>query len=165
MHFGGPPEIGQRGWSGEDPLSTKSKANVLTVHTSQVTQLESARRRRAEYFRVLAEIAELLRPSSDTNGCASGSLSTIDLAAQAGVSRKAVKRALGHWRQWRVLWIYSKRDRDWEVRFQRPVVEGLLEAWKNSPRKVGAMLIAHQRRRMELAPTRVPQTPFSASNH
>jgi hypothetical protein len=136
----------------------KSKPNLLTAQASQVTQFESVRRRRVEYFRVLAGITELLRPSSDTNGCANGSLSTIDLAAHADVSRKAIKRALEHWRQWRVLWIYWKGNRVWEVRFQRSIVEGLLWAWKNSPREVGRMLIAHQRQRMELVPGRVPKT-------
>jgi hypothetical protein len=143
-------------------MRTKSKTTVLTRHASQVTQFESARRRRAEYFRVLAGIAELLRPSSDTNGCVSGSLSTVDLAAHAGVSRKATKRALGHWRQWRVLWIYWKGNRVWEIRFQRPIVERLLWAWKDSPRELGGMLIAHQRERMELAPARVPKTSVPA---
>lgn len=139
-------------------MSAKSKTNVPAVQTSKVTQLKAARRRRVEYFRVLAGIAELLRPSSDTNGGANGSLSTIDLAAHAGVSRKAIKRALEHWRQWRVLWIYWKANRVWEIRFQRSVVEGLLATWKNSPREVGRMLIAHQRQRMELAPRHVPKT-------
>ena len=139
-------------------MRTKSKTTVLTGHAAQVVQVESARRRRAEYFRVLAGIAELLPRSSDTNGRMSGALSATELAARARVSRKAVKRALGHWRQWRVLWIYWKGNRVWEIRFQRPIVEGLLEAWNNSPREVGGMLIAHQRQRMGLAPRRVPKT-------
>ena len=144
-------------------MRTKTKTTVLTSQVSQVAQFESARPRRAEYFRVLAGITELLHPGNDTDGCAKGSLSTIDLAAHAGVSRKAIKRALEHWRQWRVLWIYWKGSREWEIRFQRPIVEGLLEAWKNSPREVGGMLIAHQRRRMELAPRHVPKTVIPAS--
>jgi hypothetical protein len=111
-------------------------------------------RRRTEYFRVLAGITELLPRSGDTEGCAKGSLGVVELAAHVGVSRKAARRALEHWREWRVLWLYWKGGRVWDIRFERAFVEALLSSWKNSPWELGRMLMEHQRQRFAVAPRR-----------
>jgi hypothetical protein len=121
-------------------------------------EMDTLQRRRAEHFRVLGAIPELLPRSADTDGRAVGTLHVAELAAQAGVSNKAVGRALEHWRRWRVLWLFWKGGRVWDVRFERSVVDALLVASKVSPRDVGQLLVKHKRQREVAAPMRVPKT-------
>jgi len=64
------------------------------------TEIETMQRRRVEQFKVLSAIAHLV---PDVEGRASGTLHVEGIATSAGVSRKAVGRALEHWRRWRVL--------------------------------------------------------------
>ena len=121
-------------------------------------EMETVQRRRSEQFRVLGAITELLPRSADTDGRAVGTLRVAELGAQADVSNKAVGRALEHWRRWRVLWLFWKGDRVWDVRFQRSVVDVLLAASKASPRDVGQLLIKHKTQREAAAPRPVPKT-------
>jgi len=116
--------------------------------------METMRRRHVEQFRVLAAITELLPRNGDTDGRATGTLGVAELAARAGVSGKAVDRSLGHWRTWRVLWLFWKGDQVWDVRFERAVVDALLTTWTISPYQVGRMLIEHRRQREVVAPRR-----------
>jgi hypothetical protein len=89
---------------------------------------ETLRRRKAESFRVLKAISEMLPQSGDVECRARGDLSVPNIAAQADVSMKAVARSLAGWRRSRVLWLYWEGKRVWEVRFERSVVEALLTA-------------------------------------
>ena len=121
-------------------------------------EIDAMVRQRIEHLRVLAAIAEVFPRDADVAGHATGTLGEVGLAAPAGVSRKAVARALKYWQRWRVLWLYWKGHRVWDVRFERAVVEAILLASANSPRDVVRMLMEHKRRREALAPTPVPKT-------
>lgn len=129
------------------PKPRKSK-RAKVARMAQETLL----RRRAEHFRVLAAIAELLPRDADVDGRATGTVTERDIAATAGTSRKAVTRALLHWQSWRVLWIYRKGSMTRDIRFQRAVVEEVLATRAADPRKVVALLFAHQARRKAEAP-------------
>src|SRR6516165_6943525 len=86
-------------------------------------------RRREEHFRVLRAIAEMLPTRGDhqeVDGRARGCLAARELAAYAGVSGKAVDRALQHWLRWRVLWVRWRGRQSWEIRFDRAVVGEVL---------------------------------------
>lgn len=120
------------------------------------TEIETMQRRRVEQFQVLSAIAQLV---PDVDGRASGTLRVEGIAISAGVSRKAVGRSLEHWRRWRVLWLFWKGDRVWDVRFDRSVVDALLVASKVSSRDVGQLLIKHKTQREAVAPRPVPKTP------
>jgi len=121
-------------------------------------EIETMRRRRAEHFRVLAAIAEQFPKDADIDGRASGAVSVAELAQRAGVSRKAVGRALKYWQQWRVLWVHWRRE---QIRFERPVVESVLAAWADNPRSVALLLRKHRANREAAAPwPRVPKTPL-----
>ena len=132
--------------------SSKRRAKLTRV------EIDAMARQRIEHLRVLAAIAEVFPSSADVGGHAKGTLGEVGLASPAGVSRKAVARALKHWQRWRVLWLYWKGRRVWDVRFERAVVEAILVASVNSPSDVARMLTEHKRRREVLAPTRVPKT-------
>lgn len=120
-------------------------------------ELKTLLRRRAEHFRVLAAIAELFPRDVDINGQASGAVSVSEFAQRAGVSRKAVGRALKYWQQWRVLWVHWRRE---QIRFERTVVESVLAAWANGPRRVAALLHEHRAKRETAAPWPcVPKKP------
>jgi hypothetical protein len=127
-----------------------------TKHVS--TKNEIVRRRRHECFAVLTAIAELLPREADSNGRAAGILSVSELSVRAAVSRKAVGRALAHWRCWRVLWLAWKGDRRWDVRFERRAVDTVLGTAATAPQKVGQVLVEHRRQREAAAPRRVPKT-------
>jgi len=115
-------------------------------------------RRRVEHFRVLAAIADRFPKDSDIDGRASGAVSVAELAKRAGVSGKAVGRALKHWQQWRVLWVHWRRE---QIRFERTLVEILLAAWADNPRSVASLLQEHRAKREAAAPQpRVPKTPL-----
>jgi hypothetical protein len=115
-------------------------------------QVETTQRRRVEQFQALSAISEML-PG------ATGTLRVAELAARAGISNKAASRSLNHWREWRVLWLFWKGDRVWDVRFERAVVENLLAACASSPREVGQLLIKHRKQREALVPRPLPKTP------
>jgi hypothetical protein len=117
-------------------------------------EVETTQRRHAEHFRVLTAISELLPRNGDTDGRAAGALCVADLAGHAGVSGKAVDRSLGHWRDWRVLWLFWKGNHVWDIRFERDVVETLLTTRIRAPREVGRILIEHRRQREAVAPRR-----------
>jgi hypothetical protein len=120
-------------------------------------EIETMQRRRVEHFRVLAAIADRFPKDADTAGRVSGAVSVAELAKRAGVSGKAVGRALKHLQQWRVLWVHWRRE---QIRFERPVVESLLAAWANDPRSVASLLQEHRAKREAAAPwPRVPKTP------
>lgn len=121
-------------------------------------EIETIQRRRVEHFRVLKAVTELLEPTGAPDGCVTGTLSEFELSVRTGVSRKAAARSMRHWREWRVLWLWCKGGRVWDVRFERAVVDPLLAAWGSSPRTVGRMLIEHRRKREAIAPRRVPKT-------
>jgi hypothetical protein len=120
-------------------------------------ELKTLLRRRAEHFRVLAAVTDLLPKIADADGQASGAASAAELAKRAGVSGKAVNRALRHWQRWRVLWIHWRRG---QIRFERTVVEKVLAAWTNDPHGVASLLHKHRAKREGAAPRpRVPKTP------
>jgi hypothetical protein len=116
-----------------------------------LTEIETMQRRRVEQFKVLSAIAQL-------DGRASGTLCVEGIATSACVSRKAVGRSLEHWRRWRVLWLFWKGDRVWDVRFQRSVADALLAVSRVSPRDVCQLLIKHKSQREAVAPRPVPKT-------
>jgi len=121
-------------------------------------EIETMQRRRVEHFRVLAAIADRFPKDSDIDGRASGAVSVAELAKRAGVSGKAVGRALKHWQQWRVLWVHWRRE---QIRFERTLVEILLAAWADNPRSVASLLQEHRAKREAAAPQpRVPKTPL-----
>jgi hypothetical protein len=77
-------------------------------------------------------------------------LSVLEIATRARVSGKAASRAPSHWRNWRVFWLWWRGKRNWEVRFERKVVEELLAT---PAQGIGAFLLAHKcRREAETAP-------------
>jgi hypothetical protein len=127
------------------------------------TQVEGDRQRRMECFRVLAAIAALLPSIADTNGRAVGTLGVAELSSVASVSRKATSRALRHWQRWRVLWLYWKGHRVWDVRFERAVVEAILAAKDNSPQELGRLLTEHRRQREAVAPRNSRKTPVEVA--
>jgi len=114
--------------------------------------------RQVECFRVLAAVAALLPPTADTNGRAPGTLGVAEFSSVASVSRKTTARALRHWQNWRVLWLFWKGHRVWDVRFERTVVEAILAAKENSPRELGRLLKEHRRQREAIAPWNSRQT-------
>ncbi len=126
-------------------------------------QREASGQRRLECFRVLAGVAASLPPGADTNGRAAGTLGVAELSSASSVSRKAVARALRHWQRWRVLWIFWKGHRVWDVRFERAVVEAILAAKDNSPRELGRLLTEHRRRREVVAPWNSQKTPVEVA--
>jgi hypothetical protein len=120
--------------------------------------IETMQRRRVEQFRVLAAVADRFPKDADTAGRASGTVSAAELAKRAGVSGKAVSRALKHWQKWRVLWVHWRRE---QIRFERVLVETLLAAWADNPRTVASLLQEHRAKREAEAPQpRVPKTPL-----
>jgi hypothetical protein len=122
------------------------------------SEIQTMRRRRVEHFRVLTAIAERFPKNADIDGRASGAASVAELALRAGVSRKAVGRALKYWQQWRVLWIHWRRE---QIRFERTLVENFLAAWADDPRGVALLLREHRAKREAAAPwPRVPKTPL-----
>jgi hypothetical protein len=134
----------------------KTQRNVALRRSTKLSQveIETMQRRHVEQFCVLAAIIELLPRSEDTKGRATGTLRVAELTARAGVSGKAVDRSLGHWRRWRVLWLFWKGDHVWHVRFERAVVETLLATRTTSPGQVGRLLTEHRRHREAVAPRR-----------
>jgi hypothetical protein len=142
-------------------MSTTPHSHVppQRVPRPALPEVETRRRRHVEQFQVLSAIAQLVSVHSDVNGRASGTLRVEEIATYFGVSRKAVGRSLEHWRRWRVLWLFWKGDRTWDVRFERSVVDALLVASKVSPRDVGQLLIKHKSQREAAAPRAVPKTP------
>jgi hypothetical protein len=142
-------------------MSTIPTRRVLARRGSKLTQpeYEVRQRRRIEQFQVLSAIAQLVSVHSDVDGRASGTLRVEEIATTFAVSRKAVARALEHWRRWRVLWLFWKGDRIWDVRFERSVVDALLATSKASPRDVGQLLIKHKTQREAAAPRPIPKTP------
>lgn len=132
--------------------SLQRRANLARV------EIETMHRRRVEHFRVLATIAEWFPKRADAGGRASGAVTVAELAKRAGVSGKAVGRALKHWQQWRVLWVHWRRE---QIRFERALVETLLAAWADNPRSVASLLQEHRAKREAVAPQpRVPKTPL-----
>jgi|HubBroStandDraft_6_1064221.scaffolds.fasta_scaffold403208_2 hypothetical protein len=124
--------------------------NAFTLKTRTVrngaldkTAREISARRRAEGLRVLAAIHAAVPRADDLEGRACGIVAVLTVAERAHVSGKAVARALRHWQSWRVFWLWWKGSRNWEVRFERRVVEELL----STPRyAIGAFLVAHKLR-------------------
>lgn len=127
-----------------------ARKKATLAKTAQQTLL----RRRAERYRILCAIVELIPRNTDIDGCAKGTLNCNELAAHVGVSGKAVIRALQHSYRWRVFWLHWKGQRNIEIRFERQVVEGILTAQVTEPRKVGRILVAHKKHREEVAPRR-----------
>jgi hypothetical protein len=122
---------------------------MTSAHNSKSGKLrlvavETTKRRRAEGVRVLDAINGMIPRTGDVDGRAGGIVGVLELAARAGVSGKAAARALAHWRNWRVLWLWWKGKRYWEVRFERSVLDDLLST---PPSGIGAFLLAHKRRR------------------
>jgi hypothetical protein len=105
--------------------------------------------RRKEHFRILAAIAELIPSSGDVDGRARGVLSRQSIAAHAGLSFRAVARAVFHWNRWRVLCTCRREKGMLKVRFWRDAVEELLQARASQPRNVGALLKEYQARDRE----------------
>jgi len=140
-------------------VNAKPDSNTSPRRSAKLARAEKEimRQRCIREFRVLAAITELLPKSADTDGRATGALREADLAVRAGVSGKAVNRSMFHWREWRVLWLWWKGGRVWDVRFERAVVEVLLAAWASSPRGVGRLLLEHRRRREAVAPRTKPE--------
>ncbi len=141
----------------------EERVAAMSIRHARLQLRETIRLRCVAEFRVLAAIAELLPRSADTEGRATGTLREADLAVHAGVSGKAVNRSMFHWREWRVVWLWWKGARVWDVRFERAVVETLLSAWANSPRGVGRILLEHRRRREAVAPRRAPKTSIQVN--
>lgn len=124
-------------------------ASNVQAHSSksrklQLVALETMRRRRAEGILVLAAINEMIPRTGDVEGRACGTVRVLDVAACAPVSGKSATRALMHWRNCRVFWVWWRGKRTWEVRFEGRVVAELLST---PPREIGAFLLAHKRRR------------------
>ena len=71
-------------------MSTTPKSNVLPQRSPKLAkvEMETLQRRRAEHFRVLSAITELLPNGADMDGSATGTVRVAELAAQAGVSNK-----------------------------------------------------------------------------
>jgi hypothetical protein len=129
--------------------TTNSKAQGSN-RKLRLVALETAKRRRAEGILVLEAIRGMIPCTGDVDGRACGTVAVLDVAARARVSGKAAARALTHWRNWRVVWLWWRGKRNCEVRFERKVVEELLAT---PPRGIGAFLLAHKRRReAEAAP-------------
>lgn len=137
-------------------VKNQTKAQPGKAKLAKVAQ-ETLLRRRAEHFRFLGTIAELLPREADIDGHAKDMLNTRELAAHAGVSGKAVTRALQHWQRWRVLWLYWKGSRTRDIRFERRVVEDILTLRATEPRKVVSLLKTHRKHREEVAPRRGPE--------
>jgi hypothetical protein len=138
-------------------MTTEIRANTSAriSHLKRETQL----RRRAEHFRVRQTLAEMLSRNADADGRARGYLTVRDVGAHAGVSGKAVDRALQHWRRWRVIWIGWRQDGSLEIRFECSVVEDLLAARSKDSPSVVSLLTAHRAKREGEAPwPRVPKT-------
>jgi hypothetical protein len=83
-------------------MSTTPNRRVLPRRGSKPTQsgFEVKQRRRVEQFQVLTAIAQLVSVHSDIDGRASGTVRVEEIATTFTVSRKAVGRALEHWRRW-----------------------------------------------------------------
>lgn len=137
-------------------VKNQTKAQRGNAKLAKVAR-EILLRRRAEHFRILGAIAELLPRSADIDGRAMGTLNGRELAAHAGVSGKAVVRAFQHWYRWRVLWLFWKGHRTLEFRFERRVVEDILTTRATEPRKVVALLVAHRKHSEEVALSRGPE--------
>ena len=90
---------------------------------------------------MLNAINGMIPRAEDLDGRACGTVAVLRVAERAHVSGKAVARALRHWQSWRIFWLWWKGKRNWEVRFERRVVEELL----STPRyAIGAFLVAHK---------------------
>ena len=125
-------------------MKTNSKATNLKARRLRLQAIETPRRRRAEGLRVLAAVNRMIRPKDDIDGRARGTVAVLEVANSAQVSGKAASRALSHWRNCRIFWLWWKGKRNWEVRFERRVVEELLSTPQPA---IGAFLVAHRRRR------------------
>jgi hypothetical protein len=110
------------------------------------------RAKRSTRFAVLGDVANHAPPST-------GRIRMAEIAARVGISHKAAVAALMHWRRWRVLWVRSRGSGVWEVRFDRAVVERLLDAFARSPADVDRVMEEHRRRREIVAPWAFPKTP------
>jgi hypothetical protein len=124
-------------------MKTNSKATNLKTRRLRLQAMESASRRRAEGLQVLAAVNGMIRPEHDIDGRARGTVAVLEVASSAQVSDKAASRALRHWQSWRVFWLWWKGKRNWEVRFERRVVEELLSTPRHA---IGAFLVAHKLR-------------------
>ena len=146
-------------------MNAKPQSKIHTGSRPKLTrsQVEANRQRRLECLRVLAAVALLLPSIADANGRAAGTLGVAELSSAASVSRKAAARALRHWQRWRVLWIFWKGHRVWDVRFERAVVEAILAAEDKSPWELGRLLTEHRRQREAVAPWNAPKTPVEAA--
>jgi hypothetical protein len=125
-------------------MKSASKATNLKAQRLRLQAIETARRRRAEGLRVLAVVNGTIRQEDDIDGRARGTIAVLEVASNAQVSGKAASRALRHWQSWRILWLWWKGKRNWEVRFERRVLEELLSTPRHA---IGAFLVAHKRRR------------------
>jgi hypothetical protein len=125
-------------------MKTKPQSCHAKSRRVQAQAIETAKRRRVDGVRVLAAVNAMIPKSQDVDGRARGALAVLDVASSAQVSGKAVARALRHWQSWRVFWLWWKGKRNWEVRFERRVVEELLSTPQHA---IGAFLLAHKRRR------------------
>jgi hypothetical protein len=137
----------------QSKFPARSRSKLARVRTEVSSQ------RRLECIRTLVAIAELLPSRADISGRAAGTLSVAELSSAACVSRKAAARALRHWQRWRVLWLFWKGHRVWDVRFERAVVEAILAAKDNSPGELGQLLIEHRHQREAVAPRDPRKTP------
>lgn len=139
--------------------------NSVQQKTSKASKMasiaqETLLRRRGEHFLILGAIAELIPRDADVDGRAAGTLSDRDISRHAGVSGKAVVRALLHWQRWRVLWIYWKSSRVRDIRFERAIVEEALATRAANPRKAVAFLTAHKAAREAIAPIPTRNIPL-----
>jgi hypothetical protein len=112
----------------------------------RLAAIETMKRRRTQGLQVLAAIEAMVPRGEDVDGRACGIVSVLAAAARAGVSGKATARAIGHWRNCRVFWLWWRGKRNWEVRFERRVVEDLLSLPAG---RIGSYLSAHKRRSEE----------------
>jgi hypothetical protein len=109
----------------------------------RLATVETTKRRKAEGIQVLNAINGMIPRAEDLDGRACGTLAVLTVAERAHVSGKAASRALSHWRNWRIFWLWWKGRRHWEVRFERKVVEELLSTPQHA---IGAFLVAHKLR-------------------
>jgi hypothetical protein len=125
------------------PNASSLKARRVRNGALDKTAREISARRRAEGIRVLAAVHAAVPRAGDLEGRACGIVAVLTVAERAHVSGKAVARALRHWQSWRIFWLWWKGRRNWEVRFERKVVEELLSTPQHA---IGAFLVAHKLR-------------------
>lgn len=137
-----------------------SKQKPLQIPKRVYVERAVQGRRTYERFRTLRAIAELISLNADVDGEAFGTLSVTDIARRATVSHGAVRRALGFWSRQRVL--CSRRQDSagiiQEIKFERAVIEGILDALARDPSKVKLLIAAHRAKREAIASwPRVPK--------